>query len=133
MKFDPGILRNDKSQQELLKSLLQSGRRIIFKFVDNEDKAEFMDNIGKLTGTLGFIAGATAGATAGASIGGLSAGPAGAVVGGIIGGVVGGIAGYSLGAWLAHFLYDEFGDSVIFKELFSWFGFLPNRVSIIKA
>ena len=132
MKLDPEILRKDKSQQELLKRLLQSGRRIIFKFVDNQDKAEFMDNVGKVTGKIGFVAGAGTGALAGAKIG-LSGGPKGAVVGAIIGGVVGGIAGYSLGAWLAHFLYDQFGDSVIFKELFSWFGFLPNRVSIKKA
>ena len=129
MKFDPEILRRDKSQQELLKRLLQSGRRIIFKFVNDEDKADFMDNVGNVTGTLGFLGGAAAGAAAGGAIGG----PTGAVVGGIVGGVVGGIAGYSLGAWLAHFLYDLLGDNVILKELFSWFGFLPNRVSIKKA
>lgn len=129
MKFDPEILRTDKSQQELLKRLLQSGRRIIFKFVNDEDKADFLDNVGNVTGTLGFLGGAAVGAKAGGAIGG----PTGAVVGGIVGGVIGGIAGYSLGAWLAHFLYDLLGDNVITKELFSWFGFLPNRVSIKKA
>ena len=125
MKVDADKLRSDKAAQDLVFRALAAGKKVILRFVDDEDKAEFMDEIG----SIGAAAGA-AGGIAGGGIGGLIvtdaiigaevAGPAGLAAGATIGAATGLIAGslvsYSLGAWLAHFIYGLTGGNIIVKD-----------------
>lgn len=103
-------IRGDQNVQDFIFEALSSGKKVIFRFVNNEDKAAFMDELGKIGGAIGGAFGIIAGSvgsyllfnamvSGGVYILGDSAVAAIIMVGAVSGLTLGSLLGYSLGAW----------------------------------
>lgn len=141
MQVEAEKLRSDKQTQDLVADALVAGKKVIFRFVDDKEQGEFMDEMGRIGAAVGAGVGIAGGAIGGAiltdaSIGGSIAGPAGMAagltLGAIVGLITGALAGYSLGAWLAHFVYGIAGNrgKIETDKLWDWFGFRKGRIQV---
>ena len=141
MQVEVDKLRSDKKTQDLVAEALASGKKVILRFVDDKDMAEFMDELGKIGAAVGGGVGIGVGAMSGAMltdalIGGSVAGPAGMAagltIGAVVGLITGALTGYTLGAWLARFIYGIAGKDgkIETKKLWDWFGFRKGRVQV---
>lgn len=134
MTIDVTDLRDNAATQSIVGELFARGRKVVFKFASSEEKAEFMDECGRIGGSFLGVAGGAAGGAAAGALFGSAFGPVGTTIGTIIGTIVGALVGYTLGAWLAHFIYEiakSLGaEALLTRELWSWFGSRPNRVAV---
>ncbi len=134
-------LRSQKEILNLTTESLYCGRKVVFRLINDEIEAEFMDELAKIAATTGMAVGIASGAISALIIldeivGFVVAGPAGVAavmaIGSIVGSVFGTMLGYTLGAWFAHYLYRIAGrdGKVEVKKLCSFFGLRKNRVQI---
>lgn len=125
-------IQNIQENQELQNQVTQrlnQGKKVIFKFDNEQDKLDFIKQAKKLLTRIGGFAGAGIGLTVGSMFGIF-----GAAVGAGIGTMVGAAISCSLGAWLANFLWHNVinRNKINYREAFSWFGLAPNRM-IVRA
>lgn len=132
MQVEAEKLYNDQLTQELVAEALISGKKVIFRFVNDEQKAEFMDEVGKI----GAAAGKCMATAAIASLGiamtaeAMTFGTATIVL--LVVAALLPLASYALGAWLAHFIYGIAGKNgkIEIEEAWDWFGFRKGRVAV---
>ncbi|MGB5633185.1 MAG: hypothetical protein WBM44_27990 [Waterburya sp.] len=141
MQVSVAELRSQRETLNLVAEALYCGKKVIFRLIDDRTEAEFMNELGRIAATTGTAIGILSGFIGGLMIleeivGFLTAGPAGVAtamtIGGLVGSILGTIIGYSLGAWLAHFIYGIAGKNGEIKviKLCDWFGLRKNRVQV---
>ena len=108
-------LRSDRKALESIFVALDAGKKIVFRFINDRDKAEFMNELGVVGASAGHACGAYKGGLAAINelfalgVAGNEALAVGIGVGAIVGSILGALVGFALGAFLAYFIYGVTG------------------------
>jgi len=130
-------LRDNEYLRDELVKRVNRGKKVKIEFLSEEQKMEFCEATALFAASVGAELGGTIGAVIGGAIGSALGGvgaPIGVLIGGGIGATIGAITGYSIGVWLAKFLWENIlnKNNITINNCYKWFGLRhdPNKVKV---